>query len=211
MHACMREAWVCVRLWMCTYVCARACHMCACNCNVSVCHVFDCSSIFIFYCKYNKKNWRMIGAWFFTIFSLPDTHTGSLSGCKTKCKTNVLTFMLRLMTAGESWYAQVFFKELSQLLSTLGLLWTIFFGQDDLLSLSLSLFLCLSVCLCVCLSVCLSLSLSLSLSVSVYLSLTQTLSQSLSLSLTCPWFSLEEVASVCMFAKTLVRTAIPEQ
>ena len=57
---------------------------------------------------------------FFYNFSLPDTHTGSLSGYKTKYKTNVLTFMLWLMTAGESWCAQVFFKELSQLLSTHG-------------------------------------------------------------------------------------------
>ena len=194
-HACVRFGCVCS--WMCTYVCARACHMYACNCNVSVCHVFDCSSVFFFHCKYKK-----IGTWFFTIFSLPDTHTGSLSGHKTKYKTNVLTFMLWLITAGESWCAQVFFKELSQLLSTFGLLWTIFF-RSRWLALSLSLSLRLSVCL----SVCLSLSLSLSHS------LTQTLSQSLSLSLslTCPWFSLQELTSVYMFSKTLVRTAIPEQ
>ena len=51
--------------------------------------------------------------------------------------TNVLTFMLRLMTAGELGYAPVFFKELSQFFSTSGLLWTIF-CQDDLLSVSLS-------------------------------------------------------------------------
>ena len=59
MHACMREAWVCVRSWMSTYVCACACHMCAWDCDVSVSHVFACSSVFFFHCKYKK-----IGAWF---------------------------------------------------------------------------------------------------------------------------------------------------
>ena len=46
LHACMRDAWVCVRLWMSTYVCARdgACHMYTWNCDASVSHVFDCSS-----------------------------------------------------------------------------------------------------------------------------------------------------------------------
>ena len=40
---------------MCMYVCARAWHMCACNCNVSVCHVFDCSSIFFSIANIKKK------------------------------------------------------------------------------------------------------------------------------------------------------------
>ena len=115
-------------------------------------------------------NIKKIGTWFFTIFSLPDTHTGSLSGHKTKYKTNVLTFMLWLITAGESCCAQVFFKELSQLLSTFGLLWTIFFWSRWL-ALSLSLSLCLSVCLSVCLSISLSLTHSLKLCHSLSLSL----------------------------------------
>ena len=103
------------------------------------------------------------------------------------------------MTAGDSWCAQVFFKELSQLISTFGLLWTLFLSVKMTCSLSLSLSLCLSVCL----SVSLSLSLTHSNSVTVSLSL------SLSLSLPhLPWFSLQELTSVCMFAKTLVRTAI---
>ena len=198
-HACVRRGCVCS--WMCTYVCARACHMYACNCNVSVCHVFDCSSVFFFHCKCKKKL-----AHDFLIFSLPDTHTGRLSGHKTKYKTNVLTFIVMTDNrCGIMVCSSVFQGTQSASLD----IWTrspldnFFFGQDDLLSLSLSL--SLRPRLSVCLSVCLSLSLSLSHS------LTQTLSQSLSLSLTCPWFSLQEMTSVCMFSKTLVRTAIPEQ
>ena len=76
-------------------------------------------------------------------------------------------------TAGESWCAQVFFKETSQLLSNV--IWT---PLDNFLwSRRLALSLSLSLSRSVCLSVCLSFSLSVSLS------LTQTLSQSLSLSL----------------------------
>ena len=35
-------------------MCVRACHMCACKCNVSVCHVFDCSGVFFFFIVNNK-------------------------------------------------------------------------------------------------------------------------------------------------------------
>ena len=88
--------------------------------------------------------------------------------------------MLWLITAGESWCAQVFCKELMQSASLD--IWTPpdnFFGQDDLLSLSLSLSLPLSVCLSVCLSLSLSLSLSLTHSNSVTVSLSLSLSPSL--------------------------------
>ena len=94
------------------------------------------------------------------------------------------------MTAGESWCAKCFSRN-SVSFSRHGLLWTIFFGQDDLLSLSLPLSLSLSVCLSLSLSVFLSLSLSLPACLSVCLSVCLSLSLSLSHSLKlCPSLSL---------------------
>ena len=172
MHACMREAWVCVRSWMCTYVCARACHMFACNCNVNVCHVFDCSSVFFFYCKC-KKNWRMI---FYNVLTSWHTYWQFIwmqNKVQDKCAH------LHVMT-DDRWgimvCSSVFQGTQSAYLDIWTPLDTFSFGQDDLLSLSLSLSLSAS------LSVRLSVSLSLIHSNSV----TVSLSLSLSLSLTCP-------------------------
>ena len=94
-----------------------------------------------------------------------------------------------------------------------------FFGQDDLLSLSLSVALCLFLSLPVCLSVCLSLSLYLSLSLSLSLSSLSPLSLShsnsviitlsLFLSLSHLPLVLSSRIDICLHVcKTLVRTAL---
>ena len=164
--------------------------MCACNCNVNVCHVFDCSSVFFFYCKC-KKNWRMIFYNFLTSWHTYWQFIWMQNKVQDKCAhLHVLI--------DDRWGIMVCSSVFQGTQSAYLDIWTpldnFSFVQDGLLSLSLCLSLCLSLSLSLSLSlpVCLSVCLTVCLSLSVSHSLTQTLSQSLSLSLslslplTCP-------------------------
>ena len=214
MHACMREAcMVCVRSWICTYVRARACHMYAWNCDVCVC-VCMCVCVmclivqvfsFFIVLKYKK-----IGKWLFYNF-LTSWHP-YWQFIRMQNKVHDKCAHLHVITddrQGIMLCSSVFQGTQS---ASLGLLWTILFGQDDLLSLSLSLSLSMSLSprlsLHVSLSPCLplfllplplplSLSLSLSSPFLPPLSLSISLSLSLSLSL-CLSLSLSLSLSLCL-------------
>ena len=121
-------------------------------------------------------------------------------------KTNVLTFMLWLMTTGESWCAQVFSRNSVSFSRHLDSSGQFFFWSRWLalsLSLSLSLSFSLSLSLSLCLSVCLSVCLYLTHSNSVTVSLSLSISISLSLSLSLPHLPLvlSSRIDICLHAR----------
>ena len=185
------HAWgmcVCVCVCVCVHECARMCVLVHVTCVlVTVTHDVCVMCLIVEVFSFFIANIKKIGAWFFNFLTSWHTYWQLI---RIQNKVQDKCAHLNVMT-DDRWGIMVcssVFKELSQLLSAFGLLWTIFFGQDDLLSLSLCLCLCLSLslslslCLSVCLSVCLSLSLSLSLSLCLTHSNSVTVSLSLSLS-----------------------------
>ena len=74
---------------MCVCECARMCVLMHVTCVlVTVMCVSSSRCLIVQVFSFSIVKLKKIGARFFTIFSLPETHTGSLSGYKTTFKTN---------------------------------------------------------------------------------------------------------------------------
>ena len=122
MHACMREARVCVRAWI-AHLRVRACHMCACKCVL--CLIVPALSFFIVnIIKLAQDFYNFLISW----------HT-YWQFIRMQNKVHDKCAHLRVMTDDcwkswcTVWATPMFFKEPSLLLSTSGLLWTMFFSR----------------------------------------------------------------------------------